>query len=90
MDEKETTVRKCSFAWPGTYGHECGAPSVVVVVKAAQNTSDGLFYTGRCADCLKIKGGENTDILRTEPEEGQANRWDNGYSLRQPQQNLVK
>lgn len=77
MEVKE--VRKCSFACPGTFGHECGAPAVTVAVFANQSvnarTKDGLFFTGRCAKCLGIRGGENKGLLRTEAEAGQANQW---------------
>ncbi len=75
---------KCSFAFPGTYGHECGQPAVKVAVfvsKPSENsipaymTRSGLFYTGRCEACLKLKGGENTGMLRLEPVADQVNDW---------------
>ena len=58
---------KCSFAFPGTYGHECGRPATHVAVKKSNDTVSGLFFAGRCAECLAIKGGENSDNIRVEP-----------------------
>lgn len=57
---------KCSFAFPGTYGHECGAPAVKVGVKKSRETKNGIFYARRCAKCAEIKGGENTGVERWE------------------------
>lgn len=77
---KHSPVTQCCFAWPGTYGHECGGTVVAVAVKVTDMTADGLFFGGRCAihgaDC---KGGDNDDvILRWESPSGQLNKWDNG------------
>jgi hypothetical protein len=69
----------CGFAMSGTYGHECGAPATKVAVKASKLTKDGLFYTGRCNECARIKGGENAGNLRLEPVAGQVNQWNGGY-----------
>jgi hypothetical protein len=56
----------CSFAHPGTYGHECGKPAVKVSVKKSDLTVNGLFFAGRCEECTHIKGGENVEIINTE------------------------
>ena len=71
---------KCSFAFPGTYGHECGAPAVTVFVKATKCTHNGEYYAGRCQSCANIKGGENADVLRVESINGQVNQWNGVYS----------
>ncbi len=77
-------MRKCSFAFPGTYGHECGQPATSVAVFVsrpstnsipATMTKSGLFYSGRCPECAKLKGGENSGMLRLEAENGQVNEW---------------
>ena len=52
---------KCQFAYPGTYGHECGAPATHVLVSVMQGDTkvallcmgakvpeDGLSRAGRC------------------------------------------
>jgi len=52
---------RCSFAWPGTFGHECGAPAVLVGQRPSKHTKNGVFYAFRCASCAKFKGGENRD-----------------------------
>lgn len=57
----------CGFAYPGTYGHECGAPAVVVGVKSSDLTKSGIYYARRCDKCAAIKGGENKGITRWEP-----------------------
>lgn len=74
------TDRKCSFAFPGTYGHECGSVSVIVAVKKTTMTHSGLSYMGRCAVCAKHKGGENAGIIRMEAESGQVNDWNGRYN----------
>ena len=56
----------CSFAHPGTYGHECGAPAVVVGVKPSDLTKAGIYYARRCDTCASIRGGENKGITRWE------------------------
>ena len=73
-------MRTCGFAPAGTWGHECGRPAVVVAVFKTDDlnpTESGFFYVGRCADCSKIKHGENAGILRLEPEAGKVNKWKN-------------
>ncbi len=57
----------CSFAFPGTFGHECGAPAVTVGIMKVDNTKSGIFFARRCANCAKIKGGENRGVTRFEP-----------------------
>lgn len=70
------TVWRCSFAYPGTYGHECGSPAVCVAVKRSERTRDGLFYSGRCAVCREAKAGDdNHGIIRWEDVGGQRNLW---------------
>jgi hypothetical protein len=66
---------RCSFAYPGTYGHECGAPATQVFVFKAENTRDGLFFTGRCEQCAKIPDGENSGVIRKEPFGNQSNQF---------------
>lgn len=66
---------RCGFAYPGTYGHECGKPAAVVFVFKSDNTHDGLFFTGRCEECARITGGENAGVIRKEPLADQVNQW---------------
>ncbi len=56
------TFTHCSFAFPGTYGHECGSPAVKVGVRTCKETKDGIYYARRCAVCATHKGGENAGI----------------------------
>lgn len=72
MDSTERT--KCGFAHAGTYGHECGKPADRVAVKASTETTNRLFFIGRCDDCAKIVGGENRGVLRLEPFNPDAHR----------------
>ncbi len=74
----------CSFSYPGTFNHECGAIAVIVAVKVSKpttalyppmQTKSGLFYSGRCAECAKEKGGDNGGVIRWEPVKGQKNEW---------------
>lgn len=65
----------CSFAFPGTLGHECGRPAIVYAVKSSKSTRSGLYYGGRCEECAKISGGENSDAIRFEPINNQVNDW---------------
>lgn len=66
---------RCGFAYPGTYGHECGAPATLVFVFKSQTTRDGLFFTGRCAECARIPDGENSGVIRKEPFGTQSNQF---------------
>jgi hypothetical protein len=70
-------LRSCNFAWPGTYGHECGKPAVFAGLKRSDMTRDGIYWSRRCAECKDITGGENAGIERFEPLDPQRhrNRW---------------
>lgn len=52
----------CSFAYPNTYGHECGAPATKVGIQASDKTKNGVYFAARCDACAKIKDGENSRI----------------------------
>ncbi len=70
------SIWRCGFAYPGTYGHECGAPAVCVAVSKSDSTKSGLFYGGRCAECRDVKcGPDNAGVIRFEPVNGQRNEW---------------
>lgn len=73
---------KCSFAFPGTYGHECGAPAVVVGLKKTTMTTDEIYYAFRCAECKDYKAGQdNSGIYAWEPVdlERHINKWNGTY-----------
>lgn len=57
----------CSFAAPGTYGHECGARATLVGAQPSDITKGGIYYARRCAECAQIKGGENAGITQFVP-----------------------
>ncbi len=58
---------RCTFAFPGTYGHECGAPAKWVAVKASTSTKSGVYYGRRCEACRQVTTGDNAAVLRFEP-----------------------
>ena len=73
MIMKRFPVDRCTFAWPGTYGHECGKPAVAVAVEhGCEQWENGIYYAGRCKECAAIKGGENAG-RRIEPLAGHQN-----------------
>lgn len=55
-------MTNCTFAFPGTYGHECGAPATKVGIQASTKTKNGVYFARRCEACAKRKGGENSAI----------------------------
>jgi len=65
-------VTVCTYAPPGTYGHECGKPATVVAVKTS-DTESGIYYAGRCKDHAHAPGHDNAGIIRLEPINGQVN-----------------
>lgn len=70
------TIWRCGFAYPGTYGHECGKPAVCVAVLKSDRTKSGLFYAGRCAECKdETAGPDNRGITHFEPIADQRNEW---------------
>lgn len=76
MEAPKAKVWKCQFSYPWTYGHECGKPAVLIAVhKGEGSTTDGMFYAGRCAECAKVKGLENSGVIRFEPIADQENKW---------------
>lgn len=61
---------KCQYAFPGTYGHECGAPAtsvrvtvmpedtrVALLCMGATPDADGLSRAGRCATHRDVRDG---------------------------------
>lgn len=72
---RRPSVWTCSFAYPGTYGHECGRPAEQVAVFKSERTMDGLFFAGRCDECAAERGGENSGLIRFEPIGQQRNEW---------------
>ena len=64
----------CSFAFPGTYGHECGSPAVLVATSKSTATRNGLYFARRCEKCAQIKGGENTDLSAFVPYQPELHR----------------
>ncbi len=79
MSETEKTLTKaaglvsCIFAYPGTYGHECGKPAFCYFVKKSDITKSGEFFAARCEECAMAKGGENRNVIRRESIHGQVN-----------------
>lgn len=53
---------RCSFAYPGTYGHECGRPAVLTGQRASKHTANGVYFAHRCAECSKAYGIDNQGI----------------------------
>jgi len=68
---------RCCFAAAGTYGHECGAPATLAASKPCPDTVSGVFWTRRCPECAKIKGGENAPYKTFVPFDPavHVNRW---------------
>lgn len=55
-------MNHCSFAFPNTYGHECGAPATKVATHESKLTRNGIYFALRCDKCASIKGGENSRL----------------------------
>ena len=68
---------RCSYAFPGTYGHECGREGVTVAVLPSERTRSGLYYAARCASCRDQTGRDNWGVLRFEDpgQPHQTNEW---------------
>lgn len=62
-----TPPTHCSFAFPGTYGHECGAPATLVCARPSDLTRTGIYWARRCAKCATHKGGENRGLSQFVP-----------------------
>lgn len=60
-------MKYCGFAFPGTYGHECGAPATMYAVKPSTYEPNGLYYGPRCAKCAEATGPDNDNVLRFVP-----------------------
>lgn len=57
----------CGFAYPGTYGHECGAKAILAGSRKSDLTKSGIYWAKRCASCAAEKGGENAGITNFVP-----------------------
>lgn len=61
-DGLERLNLSCSFAYPGTYGHECGKRATLVGPRKSDLTVSGIYWVRRCPDCATIHGGENIGV----------------------------
>jgi len=72
---------KCQFAYPGTYGHECGSPAthlMVTIMSEDTKTAlrcmgttpspDGLSRSGRCELHRGMREFGSGELVRTEGE----------------------
>ena len=72
-------MRQCQYAFPGTYGHECGAPAthVIVTIMLAETKTalscmgvappaDGLSRAGRCETHRNIREFGDGTFVRNE------------------------
>ena len=77
------TLRKCQYAPPGTYGHECGAPAthLIVTVMHAETKvalqclgaavpADGLSRAGRCEAHRNMREFGDGVFVRNEARKG--------------------
>lgn len=56
------TSPRCTFSWPGTYGHECGKPAELAGQQPSRLTVSGIYWSLRCPECAQVKGGENARV----------------------------
>lgn len=54
--------KTCTFAYPNTYGHECGGIARWAASMPSEHTTDGIFWARRCDKCRDEKGGENAGL----------------------------
>ena len=50
-DLKTRFAHSCNFAFPGTYGHECGKRAMLAASKPCADTKSGVFWVRRCPEC---------------------------------------
>lgn len=53
---------RCGYAWPGTYGHECGKPARWAQQTRSEVTADGVYWCARCDECRHHKGPDNAGL----------------------------
>lgn len=58
---------RCTYAYPGTYGHECGKPATLAGTKAREYTRNGVYHALRCAECAEQTGRDNWGIRQWVP-----------------------
>lgn len=74
-----TDLRRCQYAYPGTYGHECGdsATHLIVTVMGADTKTalhcmgakvpaDGLSSAGRCEAHRDLREFQDGPFVRNE------------------------
>ena len=61
----------CHYAYPGTMGHECGAPAQYAKPIKSTMTVSGTYYSYRCAPHMNLRdgNGEPMTIGKVEPLE---------------------
>ena len=73
-DLKERFAHSCNFAFPGTYGHACGKRATLAASHPSTETKSGVFWSRRCPECAKIRGGENRGLSAFVPFDPVAHR----------------
>ena len=73
-DLKERFAHSCNFAFPGTFGHECGKRATLAAYKRSDMTKSGVFWSRRCTECAKETGGENRGLSAFVPFDPVAHR----------------
>lgn len=73
-DLKERFAHSCNFAFPGTFGHECGKRATLAASKPSTETKSGVFWSRRCPECAKETGGENRWLSAFVPFDPAAHR----------------
>lgn len=76
---------QCGYSYPGTFGHECGAVATVVGIRTdCKLTTDGIYFAFRCADCQKLKAGQDNAGIKTwepiDPTKTYENKWNGRYA----------
>lgn len=71
------TSGKCGYAFPGTWGHECGALGTTIGVFKSDMTKSGIFYSPRCDSCRTETGRDNHGVQHWEApgQPHQVNDW---------------
>ena len=72
LDAEESRTRSahaCGFAYPGTYGHECGRRATTVARHASESTVSGVYWARRCPGCAALPRnfGENRGLTDWQP-----------------------
>jgi hypothetical protein len=58
--------KQCTYAYPGTYGHECGRTALFAALMSSKLTKSGIYFGRRCLEHKDSIEPYDSPVIRVE------------------------